>query len=717
MKQLKWREIVFNTCIALNGLLLFLVLFDHYLQIPAFLQVAGRAHPLVLHFPIVLLLGTFLFELSLRSPRQATLRPVADGLLLAASFTTVIAALMGLILSKEPGYDPAVISAHKWMGVLCAFISMLWYSFRNRIRRHSSTVITTGLLSTAVLLIAGHKGATITHGNNFLLSPVLSVNKGPDIPLEAAIVYTHLVQPILENKCMGCHNSGKAKGELVMETTKLLLKGGKNGKLWDTAAADLGLLMQRIHLPLESKEHMPPKGKPQLTEDEARILYLWIKGGSDFTKKVTDLPAGDSLRMLAATFFKSGENEVYDFKAADEQLIAGLNTAYRVVTPLATGSPALAVNFYGSSRFQPEQLKELEKIKDNIVSLQLAKMPVTDADLQTIGTFSNLRTLNLAFTAIKGEGLRHLVRLQHLKQLSLSGTGVRPEQLYVLAPLQQLRSVQIWNTAFTENDLGPLKKKFPKTGFDIGYKGDTVIAKLSTPVIKAEQRIFNSTLALEIKNPVKGAVTRYTLDGSEPDSLTSPIYSGPVTINKASAIKARSYLPGWITSDLTKETFYKSSIRPDSIRLVTLPEKEYQARAREGKALIDLQLGKENFGTKEWVGYKEAPFEALLFFKQPVSIRSVTFSSLVSIDSYVLPARELQVWGGPSAQSLKLLGHSNPAQPAAPAPAYTTGYECSFPAQTVHVIKLIAKPVNRLPTWHRGKGEKGWVFLDELLFN
>ncbi|MCD2421579.1 chitobiase/beta-hexosaminidase C-terminal domain-containing protein [Niabella pedocola] len=717
MKQLKWREIVFNACIALNGLLLFLVLFDHYLQIPAFLQVAGRAHPLVLHFPIVLLLVAFLFELSLRSPRQAAHQPIADGLLLAASFTTVITALMGLLLSKEPGYDPAVISAHKWMGVLCAFISMLWYSFRNRIRKQRSLILTTGLLSTVVLLIAGHKGATITHGDDFLLSPVLSVNKGPDIPLEAAVVYTHLVHPILEKKCMGCHNSGKAKGELVMETTERLLKGGKNGKLWDTAAVDLGLMMQRIHMPLESKEHMPPKGKPQLTEDEARILYLWIKGGSDFTKKVTDLPAGDSLRMLAANFFKSEENEVYDFKAADEQLVAGLNTAYRVIAPLATGSPALAVNFYGSSRFRSEQLRELEKIKDQIASLQLGRMPVTDEDLKMIGTFSNLRTLNLAFTAVKGEGLRHLTHLQHLKQLSLSGTGVRPEQLYVLAPLQKLRSVQIWNTAFTENDLTPLKKRFPKTGFDIGYKGDTVIAKLSTPVIKTEQRIFNSTLAVEIKNPVKGAVTRYTLDGSEPDSLTSPVYSAPVTLSKASAIKARSYLAGWITSDLAKETFYKSSVRPDSIRLMTLPQKEYQQRAREGKALIDLQLGKENFGTREWVGYKDAPFEALLFFKQPVPLQSVTFSSLVSIDSYVLPARELEVWGGTSVQSLKLLGRSNPPQPASPAPAYTMGYECRFPAQTVQVIKLTARPVNRLPAWHRGKGEKGWIFLDELLFN
>ncbi|SDD45354.1 FN3 associated domain-containing protein [Niabella drilacis] len=716
MKQLKWQEILFNGCIALNSLLLFLLFFDHYLRVPAYIQVLGRAHPLALHFPIVLLLAAFLLEVLLRSSRQQPLKPLADTLLLAASFATVIAALMGLLLSKEEGYDADAISMHKWMGAACSFLSLGWYTFRNRIREHRGAIMATGLSCCIVLLIAGHKGATITHGNDFLLAPVMNKDTGPSVPLEDAVIYAHLIQPILENKCMGCHNRNKAKGALVMETSQLLLKGGKNGKPWDTTAADLGLLMQRIHLPSDNKEHMPPKGKPQLTEDETRILYLWIKDGASFTKKVTDLPGNDSLRTLAASFFKSNDTDTYDFAAADESVITGLNTEYRVITPLAQGSPALDVNFYGAARFKSGQLKDLEKVKNNIISLQLSRMPVTDEDLKTIGTFSNLKTLNLSFTTVKGEGLRYLAGLQHLKQLSLSGTAIQPGQLVALAPLKALRTVQIWNTSFTAKDLAVLKNRFPKTAFDIGYKGDTVVAKLSTPVFKTEQRIFKNNLFLEIKNPVKSAVTRYTLDGSEPDSLTSPIYQQPVNIDKAATVKARSYLPGWITSDLVAASFYKSSIQPDSIQLITAPEKEYQARAQEGKAFIDGQLGKENFGTKEWVGYKE-PFEALLFFKQAATLSSVTFGSLVSAGSYIMPAHELQVWGGPTPQSLKLLGRVQPSQPVAMVPAYTTGYECRFAAQPVQVIKLIAKPVSSLPSWHAGKGQKAWVFLDEILLN
>ena len=97
---------------------------------------------------------------------------------------------------------------------------------------------------------------------------------------------------------MSCHNSKKAKGELVMETQQLLMKGGKNGALWDTTDANMSLILQRIHLPEEEKKHMPPTGKPQLNEQELTILYNWIKRGANFKIKVNELEPTDKLRCI-----------------------------------------------------------------------------------------------------------------------------------------------------------------------------------------------------------------------------------------------------------------------------------------------------------------------------------------------------------------------------------------------------------------------------------
>ncbi|MGN6295063.1 MAG: DUF2231 domain-containing protein [Chitinophagaceae bacterium] len=716
MKHLKWQAALYNLCILFNCLLVFLLLFSSRIHVPSFLQVFGRVHPMVLHFPIVLLLLAFVLELTIIYSKQpAAFKGIANWVLLAASLTTAVAALSGLFLSREPGYSGDEVNTHKWLGVTCSFVSFLWYGLKDLIRENKAAMISTGLGTSVLLFIAGHKGASLTHGNDFLLAPIKGNSKEPTVLLEDAVVYTHLVKPIIEQKCMGCHNSSKAKGELIMETEQLLLKGGKNGKPWDTAAADFGLMMRRIHLPLDNKEHMPPKSKTQLTDEEINILYLWIKGGAGFAKKVLELPENDSLRMIAITRFKSNDADVYDFPAADGNIIAKLNNDYRVVTPLATGSPAISVNFYGASRFTSDQLKELEQIKNNIVSLQLSKMPVTDEDLKIIGSFSNLRALNLSFTAIKGEGINYLTSLQHLKHLSLSGTAVSSNNLKALVQLKKLQSIQVWNASITQQDIASLKTDFPKTIFDSGFKGDTVLAKLTMPVIEAEKKAFKTDIPVTIKSPVKSAVIRYTIDGSEPDSLDSPVYKGPFTVNKTGIIKARSFLPGWISSNTAAEYFYKSSVMADSIQM-TPPEKKFAVK--NNAVLIDGELGLLDFSSGDnWAAYRETSLEANLFFKQPVEISNITLRSLIDINAYIMPPSEIQVWGGDNSTSLHLLKKLTPQQPVRSETPYIASYECSFATRKMQVVKLIVKPVGKLPAWHPGKGDKGWVFLDELFMN
>ena len=50
------------------------------------------------------------------------------------------------------------------------------------------------------------------------------------------------------------------------------------------------------------------------------------------------------------------------------------------------------------------------------------------------------------------------------------------------------------------------------------------------------------------------------------------------------------------------------------------------------------------------------------------------------------------------------------------APGYRVGFNCTFGATKVSVVKIVAKPVAKLPAWHPGKGERGWVFVDEVFF-
>ncbi|WP_121355655.1 DUF2231 domain-containing protein [Flavisolibacter nicotianae] len=713
----RWKIILFNLAFALNCLLVFLLVFEQQLKLPSWLQVAGRMHPLILHFPIVLLVLAVFWELLPQRliREQKTKIDVGDVLLLAASVSAVFTSLFGLFLSREKGYEPDVLLWHKWGGVIISLLTLGWYSFRSKVRQVKSLLAATTVVGLLLIVITGHKGADITHGENFLLAPLHSDEKEPAVLLEDAVVYSHMVRPILEAKCMGCHNQKKAKGELAMENEALLLKGGKDGVLWDTSAKDFGLLFQRLHLPLDNKKHMPPRGKPQLTDEEIEILYRWVKNGADWKKKVLDLPETDSLRLLAADRFQTVETDDYAFPPANDNELKKLNTSYRVIAPLAAGSPALGVEYFSAANYNSAAVKDLLPIKEQIVSLNLNKMPVGDEDLKVIGQLKNLRKLNLAFTNISGATLTELKGLEQLRQLSLAGTKVKWSQVQPLVSLPKLSRLYLWNTGISEAELKQATARFKHLSFESGYKGDTVVLKLNPPQIENEEQILFETAPLKLKHVVKGTTIRFTTDGTVPDSVHSPVFRGSETIGKNVVVKAKAFKTGWISSDVVERTFYKAGVRPDSVQLVNAPNPQYKG---EGAAtLMDARKGDQNFRSGKWIGFQDKPLAAILYLNHPVPLSSVTISALIDIGSSIMPPRLIEVWGGEDSLHLHLLKRFVPQQPVAEKPGSLQAFTVSFPPAMLEVVKVVVTPVEKLPAWHRSKGQRGWVFSDEIFLN
>ena len=715
LKPIRWNTVFYHICLGGNSLLLFLAVFGTHLQVPAWLQVAGRMHPLVLHFPIVLLVLSVVREIARRRKNNPEYVAMGDALLLATATSAVLTALSGLFLSNEGGYDAPTLLWHKWSGIATSLLVFSWYILRRKIRNTGPNTAAFAALGVVLVTLAGHQGATLTHGENYLLAPVAAEKQKPGVTMEDAEVYRDLVRPILETKCMSCHNGRKQKGGLNMETEASLLKGGKNGALWDSTAAHFGLLLQRIHLPVTEKEHMPPQGKPQLTENEVRILYLWIKNGAGFSGKIANLPETDSLKLLARDILKPQQTEQFTFPAAGETTVRKLNNDFRVVHPLALGSPALAVEFFGISAFKSEHLQELSAIREQMVDLNLNKMPVQDADLKTIGAFTSLRKLNLNATQITGATLGELKNLQSLHQLSLSETAVKAADLQALGQLPNLQVLYLWNTGVAEQEIPDIQQKLPGIRLEYGFTGKDVTGKLNAAVIEGDEDVFKDSTKFRLKNFIKGAVVRYTLDGTVPDSLHSPVSNGDsITIDKSCILNTKTFLPGWITSEMATRSFYKAGIMPDSISLTYPPDPQYKALGP--RTLINNKIGDTEYKTNKWLGFRETNLECFLYFNQPTLLSSVYVSALAHIGNFVMPPAEIEVWGGANKNKLVLLKKIRPEQPTKLA-KYRVGYQCDFKPQQMNILKIVVKPVPKLPTWHPQKGERGWAFVDEIFVN
>jgi hypothetical protein len=289
-----------------------------------------------------------------------------------------------------------------------------------------------------VIILTGHFGANLTHGEDFLLAPI-QTKEIEQIALEEAEIFQHLVQPILESKCIACHKEGKVKGELRMDHLAGLQKGGKTGPFFIPGDTENSLLIQRIHLPMENEEHMPPKNKAQLTEEELEILRLWVASSGSFDQKITELSREEPLFVLASNKFSAQKS--YDFAAASESDVKQLSNFFRKVNPIYPGSPALEVAYYGTSAFDPSSLTELKKVSEQVVKINLNRMPLESVDLDFLADFPNLEELQLNFTGIKAEQISGLKYLPNLRKLAISGNAFGSESLDALGQLKQVKKL------------------------------------------------------------------------------------------------------------------------------------------------------------------------------------------------------------------------------------------------------------------------------------
>jgi uncharacterized membrane protein len=258
----------------------------------------GRFHPIVLHFPIGLLVAVFLLELAALFRTSRALEPAHWFLLILGTGSAIIASLFGWFLSWEGGYDEDTVFWHLWSGVGVAVFAVVAVGLKFRASRTMSEWSQWGyritmLIVIGLLSVAGHFGGNLTHGSQYLfehmpdyipLSAQLKAMEsgGPSAELVAG-QYADVILPLFETQCYECHGDEKDKGDYKMQTREQLIAPGES-KLpaiipGDAAASNL---VKLIALPEEHEFVMPPEGKGALSSEDILEIMHWIDRGADF---------------------------------------------------------------------------------------------------------------------------------------------------------------------------------------------------------------------------------------------------------------------------------------------------------------------------------------------------------------------------------------------------------------------------------------------------
>lgn len=701
--------------LAILVFLLFIIVFENRLHFPAWLFVVGRMHPMFLHFPIVLLLLYFiLLWLPVSENKNAY-----QGLGLVAALSAAITTIMGFILSLEESREGDLFTYHKWGGILIVLLASVIYYLNHFWLNRKIIMRPATVVAASLILFTGHWGAGLTHGENYLFAPLATEKQKASF--EKAYAFEDVVQPVLLEKCGTCHSAGNKKGGLSLQDSLGVLAGGKTGPLFLPGKPDSSLMILRLLLPLEHKKHMAPKSEAQLTDDEIQLLRAWIQSGAPLHKKIIELPPTDSFKILAAAYLAPAANNMgvaYSFPPADEKKIKELSNNYRIITPLSLGSPALAVQFYGKEVFSSKALDELLPLKQQITELNLQKLPVKDGDLSVIKQFVNLEKLNLNYTDVTDSGMAELTELKKLKEVSLSGTSVVYPGLKKIIRLPELESVFIWSVGVDSAEVAALQSLNKNITLETGYlvAKDTTTYTLNPPTIVTPVGIFEPPANLELKHGIRGVEIRYTLDGSEPDSIKSAVYKEPFVFDSSMKIKAKAYRQGWHTSRVAEGAFVRKGFEIDSIQILSPPDKVFNPV--KPSILHDEIIGNPvNFKTTKWYGYFDSVGIFLITLKHPAPAKELWLAVADGSGSILFPPKSIEIWGGTDKNHLKLLGKTAPEIPKAYRPPGINYVRARFNPTTIKFLKVIAHPVYRMPSWHSKKGDPARMLISEMVVN
>lgn len=449
-------------------------------------SVFGRLHPLVLHLPIGIGVALFIIELlTWFLGFEESRRPHGILACLAAA-TAWISVATGYVLNGEGAFAPADVDPHRNAALVCA--GALTIAAAAHLKSNAGArvgflriyrlFLTFGIVT---IIAAGHLGATLTHGQSYLTGfrggaeATESTNpaSAPVPGTPGNDEFTNKILPIFESKCNQCHGEEEQKAKLALNTREAMMAGSKHGPVIHITNRKESELLVRIERPAEEKGHMPPKNKPQLTDDERKTI-------GEFILKGNFAAAASNAKNEAAPAIVQETVE----PSADEKDIAALREALVHVQPISQGSKLLWIDFAApATRMDEEQIvKLLKPVARFTAELSLNRSKITDGGLEIVASMPALRRLELRSTAVGDGGILFLKNHPALEELVMTQTKAGDASVDVLLTLQKLRKIYIWGGAFSADGIAKLRRERPELKVDAGDAPAAGVVKIEDPI-------------------------------------------------------------------------------------------------------------------------------------------------------------------------------------------------------------------------------------------
>ncbi|MDC1056002.1 hypothetical protein OAQ07_00440 [Flavobacteriaceae bacterium] len=435
----------------------------------------GRLHPLLVHLPIGFILLALLFDLK-RFKEKGSRYNFLNIIWFLAFISSFFSALMGWLLAQNGYYIDADLTPHQYTGILLVFFSCLGWVLRiKNINMPSLFMRINNLIVLFLLILVGHLGGSLTHGSDYLTkhAPDFISSKQEyknklfeEYTLDSIVVFKDFVQPLLNEKCVACHNNNISRGGLNLSNIESIKKGGRSGAAFVSKNPSKSLIFKRISFSQDNEKFMPPTGIP-FSYHEIQLVQWWIQEGANYSGSLNEFSITPEIQTLLLKQYGLDTREKpwvekVKLDPLPPSAVIALEKANFSLRTLSQNNPLLDLRYQGEKLSQ-QALTLMETYAPYITWLNLSNCKLTNSDLKTIAKLENLTRLNLQQNSIRTNDLAPLNTLSHLEVLNLHSTLVNQDVFEILKSIPSLKKVFLWNTKVSLNAVLKNKPAFPST--------------------------------------------------------------------------------------------------------------------------------------------------------------------------------------------------------------------------------------------------------------
>lgn len=236
--------------------------------------------------------------------------------------------------------------------------------------------------------------------------------------------------------------------------------------------------------------------------------------------------------------------------------------------------------------------------------------------------------------------------------------------------------------------------------------------QLVQPRIMVSNRIIDSTVTLAADFMMADVKIVFTKDGTEPKEKSTS-YTKPIIVSEPETFKFKAFHNEWKPSEIAEISLVKKGHDVDSVIWINNINQKYLGQG--SRTLINHTKATNNFMNPQWMGFEET-VSMVCLFEDKEYITSIDIGYLYNPGSWIFPPKEIAVSMSLNGIDFVEISRHMLNEPVQSEDVVVETFAIPLNKE-IKFLRLDIDNMTAIPEWHEGKGNKAWLFMDEIIFN